>query len=443
MASFRSFLFGLLFVAAFAAGVSATASDVARLSDAETVLTSPSVWAVYYPRLADPKLNSVMEVVATMSKGTHSVGALDESSTANIPPSWGEAAAASSSTVLIFQGDDKQKPMRSVQIKPGDTDQQLFNSILQAMTEAMEHTFLHRATNMDYHQQNKQQQRSSSSSKKASAVVSINGSNFEELVLKNPAVVAVAFAAPWCGHCKKLEPEWREAAEILAKDDVMFGWVDATVETDLARTYQVQGYPTIKIFPGGAKTSAPYDYPAERSAGALVEFMLEEVERSGVPKPVPELTEPSQLEEACSGSNHLCVLAALPHILDTGAAGRENYLQSLSKVARTFRKNFSFLWFEGGSGQGDLEQALGLTFGFPAIVAVSLDRKALAVMHGAFRDTNVQTFLHGITTGRQPVVPLANPVLPVSTTTPWDGKDAQPIQEEDDFDLDAFLNDEM
>ena len=174
-----------------------------------------------------------------------------------------------------------------------------------------------------------------------------------------------------------------------------------------------------------------------------MEFLLEEVERSGVPKPVPELVEQSQLQEACSGSNHLCVLAALPHILDTGAAGRQNYLQSLAKVARTFRKNFSFLWFEGGSGQTGLEEALGLTFGFPALVAISLDRHAMVVMHGAFRDTNVQTFLHGITTGRQVVVPLTVTDLPVSTTTPWDGKDGQPIEEDDDFDLEAFLNDEM
>ena len=114
-------------------------------------------------------------------------------------------------------------------------------------------------------------------------------------------------------------------------------------------------------------------------------------------------------------------------------------------MGRTFRKNFSFLWFEGGSAQTDLEQSLGLTFGFPALVALSLDREAQAVMHGAFRDTNMQTFLHGITTGRQSVVPLtgSGADLPVATTTPWDGKDGKPIEEDDDFDLEAFLNDEF
>lgn len=419
---------------------SVAASEVVWLNDADVVLSSHSIWAVF--QRTDTKLKAVMEVVAKVMRGIHSVGALDEAITENVPQSWGPSPL-DPSTVLIFKGDDKEQPFKRVQINGSETDQQVLDMILQGMSDAMDKTILDRGESLHQNFQQQQQQQKTRARSKKQSVVQIDGSNFEELVLKNTAVVAVAFAAPWCGHCHKLQPEWNEAAEILANDDVLFGWVDATVETDLAHAYQVQGYPTIKIFPGGAKTGAPYDYPAERSANALVEFMLEEVERSGVPKPVPELTEHSQLLEACSGSNHLCVLAALPHILDSGATGRDAYLQSLSKVARTFRKNFSFLWFEGGSSQGELEQVLGLTFGFPAIVAISLDRKALAVMHGAFRDTNVQTFLHGITTGRQAVVPLSQAELPVTTTTPWDGKDGKPIEEEDDFDLEAFLNDEM
>eukprot|EP00977_Amphora_coffeiformis_P004165 scaffold846_cov168-Amphora_coffeaeformis.AAC.22 len=418
------------------------ASDpVIKLRDAASeVLDSPSIWAVYPASLSAS--SHIMHAVGELWKGIHSVGYWDES-TANVPASW----SSTGNTVLVFGGDDKQTPVTRLDLSAGtQTDQEIYQKMMEAMDNAMHRTLQGRGEKQNHqsHQQQTHQQQSKRKTKK-DAVIKMDASNFDSLVMQNPAVVAVAFTAPWCGHCHRLEPEWREAAEILAKDDVVFGWVDATVETQLAAQYQVQGYPTIKIFPGGAK-SKPYDYPAERSAAAIVEFLLEEVERSGVPKPVPELhLGPSQLQEACSGSNHLCVLAALPHILDSGATGRENYLQSLSKVARTFRKNFSFLWFEGGSAQADLEQALGLTFGFPALVAISLDRQGLAVMHGAFRETNVHTFLHGITTGRQPVLPLKvqGADLPVATTTPWDGKDGRPVEEEDDFDLEAFLNDEM
>ena len=42
--------------------------------------------------------------------------------------------------------------------------------------------------------------------------------------------VAVAFIAPWCAHCKRLEPEWVEAAERLDKHstDVTLGRLDTT-----------------------------------------------------------------------------------------------------------------------------------------------------------------------------------------------------------------------
>jgi protein disulfide-isomerase A6 len=392
------------------------------ITDATTVTESSSIWAVY-PQTVDAATHSVMEQAASMMHGIFPIGVYVPQ--ASMP--W------TTSGVLIF-GDDKARPLYELPVQ-GQSPQQAYESVMHSLSEALADT-LERRGNSQYEQ--KQQQKTP-----PSAFVHLTAANFQELVLDNPAVVAVAFTAPWCGHCVRLEPEWREAARILASEDVVLGWVDATVEEQLGYAYQVQGYPTIKIFSGGSKTNAaPYDYPGERVAPALVDFLLTEVEKTGVPRPIPELTGQGLLEESCRGANHLCVLAALPHILDSGAAGRQAYIQSLSKVAKTHRKNFSFLWFEAGSGQTDLEEALGLTFGFPALVAVSLDRQALAVLHGAFRDTNIQTFLFGITTGRQAVLPLTA-ALSVATTTPWDGQDGQVAVEEDDFDLDAFLNDEM
>jgi protein disulfide-isomerase A6 len=66
----------------------------------------------------------------------------------------------------------------------------------------------------------------------------LSDSNFDETVLNSKDIWLVEFYAPWCGHCKKLEPEWNEAASKL-KGTVKLGKVDATVETGLASRFRV------------------------------------------------------------------------------------------------------------------------------------------------------------------------------------------------------------
>ena len=56
----------------------------------------------------------------------------------------------------------------------------------------------------------------------------------------------------WCGHCKRLEPEWKKANELLSKSqyDITLAIVDATDENNkkLAEEHGVKGFPTIKIY---------------------------------------------------------------------------------------------------------------------------------------------------------------------------------------------------
>ena len=64
--------------------------------------------------------------------------------------------------------------------------------------------------------------------------------------------VLVKLYAPWCGHCKKLAPECSKAAVALEKENLFLAQVDATAQKKLAEKYQIQGYPTLKLFSNGA-----------------------------------------------------------------------------------------------------------------------------------------------------------------------------------------------
>jgi protein disulfide-isomerase A6 len=57
----------------------------------------------------------------------------------------------------------------------------------------------------------------------------------------------IEFFAPWCGHCKKLTPEWEKAAKGL-KGFVKMGAVDMTTDGDAGKDFEVEGYPTLKWF---------------------------------------------------------------------------------------------------------------------------------------------------------------------------------------------------
>ena len=69
---------------------------------------------------------------------------------------------------------------------------------------------------------------------------------------KQNKMLAVAFYAPWCGHCNQLMPEWSKAASQLKKHNIELGAIDSSksdpVTKSLNHKYGVQGFPTIKVF---------------------------------------------------------------------------------------------------------------------------------------------------------------------------------------------------
>lgn len=95
-------------------------------------------------------------------------------------------------------------------------------------------------------------------------------------------LIMVEFYAPWCGHCKKMEPEYAKAAKILAKEGITLAKVDATKESDLAKEFMVQGFPTILIFRKGEKVDT---YEGGRTSQEIVEYMQKQNDPNWKPPP--------------------------------------------------------------------------------------------------------------------------------------------------------------
>jgi len=106
-----------------------------------------------------------------------------------------------------------------------------------------------------------------------SEVVKLTAQNFEAEVLRSKDLWMIEFYAPWCGHCKALAPEWESAAKKLS-GKAKLGKIDATVESKLADTYKIEGFPTIFVFSQGSKSSKPTEYDGENEAGAIYKFAM-------------------------------------------------------------------------------------------------------------------------------------------------------------------------
>lgn len=116
-----------------------------------------------------------------------------------------------------------------------------------------------------------------------SKVVDLTDTDFDKKVGQGEAAL-VAFTASWCGHCKRLKPEYEELARVYSRDPIVIGQVDATGggADGLTEKYGISAFPTILYFP--ADGSDPVPYPSGRSLGAFVEWINEEAKLHRTPE---------------------------------------------------------------------------------------------------------------------------------------------------------------
>lgn len=102
----------------------------------------------------------------------------------------------------------------------------------------------------------------------ASSVIQLTEGNFDKLTASGEWLVTIS--APWCFHCRNLEPTWKRVAErLVGRTNVAA--VNAEEYPALATRFHIPGFPSIfHLRPGETR-----QYEGDRSEEDLVHFALE------------------------------------------------------------------------------------------------------------------------------------------------------------------------
>ena len=83
---------------------------------------------------------------------------------------------------------------------------------------------------------------------------------------------AVLFYAPWCGHCKRMMPEWDKLQQ--SNSNVSIEKVNCDDNPEMANKHGVNGFPTIKYLPNGLNDpNNGVTYNGERNSQALLNWL--------------------------------------------------------------------------------------------------------------------------------------------------------------------------
>nr|XP_057915446.1 protein disulfide-isomerase A4 isoform X1 [Doryrhamphus excisus] len=163
------------------------------------------------------------------------------------------------------------------------------------------------------------------------ATLVLTKDNFDETV-NNADIILVEFYAPWCGHCKRLAPEYEKAAQELSQRSppIPLAKVDATVENDIASRFDVSGYPTLKIFRKGKM----FDYNGPREKFGIVDYMSEQ---AGPPS--KQIQAIKQVQELLKDGDDAVIVG----IFSSEDAAYETYIEACNSLREdfTFRHTFS------------------------------------------------------------------------------------------------------
>lgn len=208
-----------------------------------------------------------------------------------------------------------------------------------------------------------------------------DGDSFDKLI-KDNSFAAVEFYAPWCGHCKKLAPEWEAAAKQLQGGDnpIALAKVDCTTDGNkaLAERFGIKGFPTIKIFrDGGADT--PTEYEGPREAAGIVTHLRKQ---AGPPSLLLADAAAVKAFRAFTDDKDTVVIAAFPEG-ETGAA-----FEAYTAAANGLRGDYDFGHTTDASLLAEAKGSKG-----PALVVLQADAEGPMSYDGAFESADLAAWV--------------------------------------------------
>ena len=367
------------------------------------------------------------EKAARALKGIFKIGAIDADKERAIGGKYGIQGFP---TVKFF-GVDKDKPVEYNSARKAE-------SVIDFMLEKAKAIIndrlnMNTKSNNNAGGQQQQQNQKTADSDDGKDVIELTDDNFDSTVFNDENMWLVAFYAPWCGHCKKLLPEWNAAATQL-RGTVKIAKLDATVHQKLAERYQIQGYPTIKIFaPGKGEDKKVEEYEGPRDTSGIVQYALDKLNKFGYVPETKQLIDSDILKEECESRIGICVIIFLPHIADSSANERNRYLDIIKESRKSNGgKPIYYLWAQGGD-HFDFEDKLHLSFGYPAVIAVNYKKKMYSICRSSFSKENLVSFVSNLLNGKEHLSKLPDGIK-IKKVDKWDGKDYVPPKEESDSD---------
>ncbi|OVA04064.1 Thioredoxin [Macleaya cordata] len=214
-------------------------------------------------------------------------------------------------------------------------------------------------------------------------VLELDDSNFDSAIASFDFIL-VDFYAPWCGHCKRLSPELDAAAPVLAglEKPIVIAKVNADKFTRLASKYEIDGFPTMKIFSHGI----PVEYTGPRKAELLVRFLKKFV--------APDVS----LLESDSAISNFIEMAGTYFPIFIGFGLNESVISELAI------KYKSKAWF---SVAKDFSEDVMVTYDFdkvPALVSLHPSYNERSVFYGPFEGDFLEDFI------KQSLLPLSMPI---------------------------------